>query len=715
MDKQSAMSMLRAFFDPAAVAVIGASTNPAFLGTLLLQNLLDGGYVQRGKVYPIHPVAKEILGHPAYHSVLDIPDPVDLAVIVASAPHVAPALNACGQKGVPAAIVISAGFRESGAEGLARERELLAIARKYHIRLIGPNCLGVIDTCSGLNATFAADAPPPGPVAFISQSGALGTAVLDWARAGQLGLSKFVSLGNKADVSEVDLLRYCASDDQTRVILCYIEEISDGQAFIRTAREVTRVKPVVAIKAGVTRSGARAALSHTGALAGAAQAYRAAFRQAGVVQASSMEALLDIARALSTQPPLAGNRIAVVTNAGGPGILAADALEQAGLHLACLAGETVTVLRQHLPEAASTHNPIDVLGDARADRYRQTLAIVAADPHVDGVLVMLTPQAMTEIEATAEAVVAMAGQHAKPALTCFMGEARVNAGVAILTTQGVPNYPFPERAACAFRAMADYQAMRVAPMSECVTLAVDRTTTRRVLDQARADGLMTIGAVEAQTILQAYGLHVPRTEFAEAPEHAVAIARQIGYPVVLKITSPDILHKTDVGGVRVGLGCAADVREAFERIVERARRTYPAARLHGCLVQQMAPPGGLELLVGAQRDPQFGPLVTFGLGGIYVEALQDVAFRIAPISRVEAEAMLGEIRAHALLEGIRGQPPVDKAAIVDALLRVSQLVQHYPEIVELDINPLVAYPVGQRALALDARLVLRREPAIEGQ
>jgi acetyltransferase len=698
--------MLQPFFNPAAVAVIGASTNPTYLGTLLLRNLLDGSYARRGKVYPIHPVAKELLGHPAYRSVLDVPDPVDLAVIVVSASHVAAALHACGQKGIPAAIVISAGFRESGAEGCARERELLAIARQYNIRLIGPNCLGVIDTASGLNATFAADPPPQGPVAFISQSGALGAAVLDWACAGHLGLSKFVSLGNKADVSEVDVLRYCASDPQTRLILCYIEELSDGQAFMRAAREVSRVKPIIALKAGVTPSGTRAAASHTGALAGAAQAYHAAFRQVGVVQVSSMEALLDSARALSTQPPLAGDRIAVVTNGGGPGILAADALEQAGLRLACLAHETVTALRQHMPEAASTNNPVDVLGDARAERYRQALAIVAADPGVDGMLVVLTPQAMTEVAATAEAVSLLARQCTKPVLASFMGEVRVQAGVEILTAHSVPNYPFPERAAGAFRAMADEHALRGAPAPQGDTFAVDRATTRHVIDQARAEGRTAIGDGEARAILHAYGLRVPHTELAETPEQAVAIARRIGYPVVLKIASPDILHKTDVGGVRIGMTCVEDVRDAFEWIVDRVRRSSPAARLQGCLVQQMVPPGGLEVFAGAKRDPQFGPLVTFGLGGIYVEALQDAVFRVAPVSRAEAEAMLSTIRARALLDGVRGQPPVDKAAIVDALLRVSQLVQDFPEIAELDINPLVVYPVGQGAIALDARMML---------
>lgn len=707
--------MLKTFFEPASVAVIGASTSPAKLGHTVLKNLVEGGYARRGKVYAINPTATEILGRPAYPSVVDVPGPIDLAVIVISYPHVPDALRTCGHKGIPAAIVISAGFRECGMEGLERERELIAIARQYNIRLIGPNCLGVIDTFTPLNATFAADMPPQGPAAFVSQSGALGTAVLDWAQAGRLGLSKFVSLGNKADVNEIDLLRYCAPDEHTRVLLFYIEELANGQAFIRAAREVARLKPIVAIKSGVTQSGARAVSSHTGSLAGSEQAYRAAFRQAGVLRADSMEALLDIALGFSYQPSLRGDRIAVVTNAGGPGILATDALEQAGLRLARFELETIRALQQQLPDAASTSNPVDVLGDARADRYRLALETVATDPNVDGLLVVLTPQAMTEIEATAEAAAALASQTDRPVLACFMGEVRVKAGIDILTAHGIPNYPFPERAAHVFRAMADYQAIQTSPIPEYVEFAVNPADTRGIIDRVLAEGRVTIGDAEARTIAESYGLRIPTSKLAETPEQAVEIARQIGYPVVLKIASPDILHKTDVGGVKVGLHTAQDVRDAFELIMYRAQRYVPEARLWGCLVQEMAPPGGFEVLVGMNRDPQFGPLVTFGLGGIYVETLKDVTFRIAPFSPREAEAMLGEIRAHALLDGVRGQPPADKAAIVETLLRVGQLVQDFPEIVELDINPLIVYPRGQGAIAIDMRLVLTKEPGRGGQ
>ncbi len=700
--------MLKPFFEPSSVAVIGASSNPTKLGYAVLRNLVEGGYAQRGRVYPINPGTREILGYPAYPSVVDVPDAIDLAVVVIPYPHVPEALRTCGQKGIPAAIVISAGFREAGREGLERELELVSIAHQYNIRLVGPNCLGVIDTFTPLNATFAAGNPPSGPLAFMSQSGALGTAVLDIALAGRLGLSKFVSLGNKADVSEIDLLEAWKDDGHTRVILIYTEGMPNGQEFIRVARRVTQKKPVVAIKSGVTQASSRAVSSHTGSLAGSEQAYQAAFQQAGVLRADSMEALFDMALALGYQPPLQGDRIAIITNAGGPGILATDALERAGLTLARFELETIYKLEQYLPDAASAANPVDVLGDALADRYQFALEPVANDPNVDGLLVLLTPQAMTEIDATAEVVSRLANKINKPLLACFMGEVKIKSGIDILTAHGVPNYPFPERAASALRAMADYRRIRSRPTPEYTTLEVNRKAVREVIDRVIAENRLTIGDAEAREILKAYGLRIPRSEIAETPERAIEIANQVGYPVVLKIASPDILHKTDVGGVKVGLSNAADVRDAYELITYRAQRYVPDARIWGCLVQEMVPPGGLEVLVGMNRDPQFGPLITFGLGGIYVETLKDVTFRVTPFSAQEAEEMLSEIRAHSLLDGVRGQPPADKNAIIDALLRISQLVQDFPEIAELDINPLMVYPQKQGAIAIDMRLVLKQ-------
>ena len=689
------------------MAVIGASSDPKKLGYAVVDNLVNGGYLKDSRqVFPINPKGGSILGQAAYRSVTEVPCPIDLAVIVIPYMLVPDALRTCCEKDIPAAIIISAGFREAGREGLERERELVEISRTCGIRLIGPNCLGVIDTNTPMNASFSAGMPPGGPMAFMSQSGALGTAILDWAQAGKLGLSKFVSLGNKADVSEIDLLRAWADDPSSRVVLSYIEGLPDGQEFMRVARQVVKSKPVVAIKSGVTQAGARAVSSHTGSLAGSEQAYEAAFRQAGVLRVTSLEDLFDCARGFAYLPPLKGDRIAVVTNAGGPGILVTDALERAGLTLARFDPECIIALEQFLPDAASAANPVDVLGDARADRYRFALEQVCADPHVDGMLVILTPQATTEIEETARVVVEVAGKVEIPLLACFMGEARVEAGAAILDAHHVPNFPYPERAAMVLKAMSTYRLYRQEPLPEYESFPLDREGIRRTIAKALSEGRVTIGDAEARSILVACGLQIPASELAATPEEAVEVAEKVGYPVVLKVASPDILHKTDVGGVKVGLEKAEDVRDAFDLITYRAQRYVPEARLWGCLVQKMSPPG-LEVLIGMNRDPQFGPLVTFGLGGIYVETLKDVTFRIAPFSRREVEGMLGEIRARALLDGVRGKPPVDKAALVDALLRVGQLVVDFPEIAELDINPFIVYEQGHGGVAIDMRLVIK--------
>ena len=701
--------MLEAFFDPKSVAVVGASTSPEKLGYAVLENLVNGGYAEIGKIFPINPKADEILGQKAYPSVLDVPENIDLAVIVIPYPFVPAVLEECGKKKISGVVVISAGFREAGMEGLERELELLEIAKKYQFRLIGPNCLGIIDTFTPINASFSAGTPPQGPMAFMSQSGALGTAILDWAQAGRLGLAKFVSLGNKADVSEIELLEAWADDEDTKVIMMYSEGLPNGQEFIKVAREVTKKKPVVAIKSGVTKSGSRAVSSHTGSLAGSEQAYQAAFLQAGVLRANDMASMFDMALALGYQPLLKGDRIAIVTNAGGPGILATDALERSGMSLARLEVETIKSLEKRLPDAASAANPVDVLGDARGDRYRFALEIVSKDPNVDGIMVVLTPQAMTEIEDTARLVGLLSHEMDKPVLACFMGEAKVQRGIKVLREYDVPNFSFPEQAALAFRAMSQYRAIKERKDPVYESFEVDNKAVKKVLERTKQDGRYAIGDAEAWDILKAYGLSIPRSVLAKTPQEAVEVAGEIGYPVVLKIASPDILHKTDVGGVKVGLETPDQVQDAFELMIYRTERYLPDAQIWGCQVQEMAPPGGLEVLIGMNRDPQFGPLVTFGLGGIYVEALKDVTFRVAPFTRLEAQAMLEEIRAKALLEGIRGKPPVDKEAIIDTLLKMGQLVQEFPEIAEFDINPLIVYPKGQGAIAIDMRLVLSSE------
>lgn len=697
-------SSLDPFFQPRSVAVVGASTDPKKLGHAVVYNIVTHGFP--GDVYPINPKAEQIMGRRCYPSVLAVPGEIDLAVIVVPSQAVLSVVEECGQKGVGGIIVITAGFREVGPQGLAMEKELLATVRRYGMRMIGPNCLGIIDTFVPLQASFALGMPKQGGIAFMSQSGALCTSILDMALADGIGFSRFVSLGNKADLNEIDFLQAWGDDPNSRVITAYLEGISDGARFIEVARQVSKRKPVIAVKSGTTQAGSRAVSSHTGTLAGSERAYEAAFLQAGVLRATSVQDLFDMAVAFARQPLPATDAVAVVTNAGGPGIMATDALERAGLHLASLTAETQAKLREGLPPAASVLNPVDVLGDAMADRYALAINAVADDPNVGAILVILTPQIMTQIRETADAVTAVAKRSGKPILTAFMGKQTIAAGERILVEHGLPNYPVPERAVNALAAMVRQKRWQERPMPRIERFDVDREAVAEVLRQVRADGRLTIGDAEARAIQAAYGIPFPKSVLARTPDQAAAAAEEIGFPVVLKIASPDILHKTDIGGVKLNLQTADQVRDAFDLMVYRAQRYQPTAEIWGCLVQQQVR-GGKEVLLGMNRDPQFGPLLVFGLGGIYVEALKDVTFRVAPIDREQAREMLSEIRAYSLLKGVRGEPPSDLDAIVDVMLRLSQLVTDFPEIVELDINPLMVFERGKGALGIDMRLVLK--------
>ena len=695
--------MLDMFFAPKSVAVIGASRQPEKLGYGVLSNIVTLGY--EGKVYPINPKADEILGLKCYASVLDVPDSIDLAVIVIPAKYVIAALEECGQKGVRGAVIISAGFREVGAEGRKREKELVRIARQYGMRLVGPNVLGIIDTISKLNASFAVGMPRRGKIAFMSQSGALCTSILDIALAQDIGFSHFVSLGNKADLNEMDFIEEWWHDPESNVIMAYLEGIVDGDRFMRVARQVTKEKPIIAIKSGTTSAGSRAVSSHTGTLAGSEKAYDAAFRQVGVLRADSVQELFDYSVAFARQPLLKSERIAIVTNAGGPGIMATDACERNGLQLASLRQETMEYLRENLPAAASVINPVDVLGDALADRYKMAIEAVLQDGGVGGVIVVLTPQVMTQIEETARAVGELSRRYDKPIFGSFMGQATTDKGVKILNQYQVPNYPVPERAVAAMGAMLHYRRWLEQPSLQVETFDIDRDAIRQVFDQVKAGGRLEIGDAEARAVLRACGVRVPASELAANADEAVKIADQIGYPVVMKIASPDILHKSDIGGVKLGIRNPTEVRDAFDLIVYRATRYMPDAQIWGCQVQEMVA-GGREIIIGMNRDLQFGPLMMFGLGGIYVEALKDVTFRVAPFSRREAKEMINEIRSIQLLRGVRGEPPADMEAIVDTLLRMSQLVTEFPEIVEFDINPLIVYERGRGVVGVDMRLVL---------
>ncbi len=694
---------LDAFLRPDGVAVIGASRDPEKLGYGILSNIIASGY--KGNVYPVNPKTDEILGLPAYPSVKDIPGNLDLAVIVIPERFVLDALRECGEKGLKAVIVITAGFGETGVEGVRREQEITAIASEYGLRVIGPNCLGIIDTFCPINASFAASMPEQGNIAFMSQSGALCTAVLDLAVAEGIGFSRFVSLGNKADVDEAALLLQWKDDEHTAVVLAYIEGLPDGREFIDVARQVSAEKPIVALKSGTTAAGSKAVSSHTGSLAGSEHAYEAAFQKAGVLRAESLQDIFDWGLAFAYQPLLEGPYIAIVTNAGGPGILATDGLERAGLHLAQLDTGTVQTLREGLPGAANVYNPIDVLGDAGADRYALALKAALEDPKVNGIIVILTPQVMTEITQTAELVSELASQYDKPIIGCFMGEAKIRAGADILNRNRVPDFPAPDRAVSALQAMWHYRQYLSQPHTEPDEFDVNREEVQRILNEVRADGRLTLGEVEARGVIAAYGISLPESRLARTSEEAIEIAEDIGFPVALKVASPDILHKSDVGGIRLDLHDADDVRDAFDLIMYRCLKHMPNAEIWGSLVQEMIDPGK-EVIVGMSHDPQFGPLILFGLGGIYVEVLKDVAFRLAPVTELEAGAMINEIRAAPLLRGVRGEKRSDVKAIAEIIQRVSQLVMDFPEIVELDINPVVVHNKG--AVALDARLSIEQ-------
>jgi acetyltransferase len=698
------MRKLDRLFCPRSIAIIGASRSKDKLGHAVLVNVIESGF--EGNIYPVNPGAKELLGLACYPNLLAIEGDVDLAVIVVPAKAVLDVLEECGKRGVGFAIVITAGFRETGHDGLMAEREMARLSESHQMGILGPNCLGLIDTLAPLNASFAAGMPRTGSIAFLSQSGALCTSVLDIALAHDVGFSHFVSLGNKADLNEIHFLQAWAQDPHSRVVMAYLEGIVDGPLFIEVTRNLTKTKPVIAIKSGSTTAGSKAVSSHTGTLAGSEQAYEAAFKQSGILRASSVGDLFDLAIALARQPLPRNDQVAIITNAGGPGIMASDAIERAGLRLASLTQQTIDRLREVLPLEASVLNPIDVLGDALADRYKAVLKAVSADPNVGALIIILTPQYMTQTVETAQAVGEISNHANIPVLACFMGEANTQAGVKILTENRVPNYIEPERAVAALKAMVDQQRWQARPLPEFETFDVDRDAVAEIFQQVRSESRLEIADSEARAILEAYRIPIPASKLCGSAEEAVAYAEEIGFPVVMKVASPDILHKTDVGGVRLNIRDTNDVRDSFDLLTFRALRYMPDAEIWGCLVQQQIQ-SGKEVILGVNRDPQFGPLVMFGLGGIYVEVLRDVVFRIAPFSRGEALEMIREIRSFSLLLGVRGEAGSDIEAVAETLLKISQLVTDFPEIVEMDINPLMVFQERRGVMGIDMRLVLK--------
>lgn len=697
---------LESFFNPRSVAIVGASRQKGKVGYEILANMIKAGY--KGKIFPVNPKADEIEGLKCYGDLESIPDVPDLVIIIVPAKIVPSVMQQCAKVGAKSVIIITAGFREIGKEGRILEEQVVRTARRAGIRIIGPNCLGVIVPANNLNASFGGDLPAPGGIAYLSQSGALLAAILDTANAGGIGFSKLVSIGNKADVDELDIIEAVAADDDTKVIAGYLESITDGNAFVREAERISYIKPILLMKSGGTQAGAEAASSHTGSLAGSEVAYESAFERAGIIRCDSIKQQFDYAQAFANQPLPAGPRVAVITNAGGPGIMATDAIEREGLTFAKMSEETVGKLADKLPPAANLLNPIDVLGDALSDRYEFALDVVMDDPNVDAVLVLLTPQAMTESAASAEAVVRIAGKKPdKPILACFLGAAKVIDGVEILRRGRIPQYDSPESAVDAIEAMVHYVQWRARPKRVVKLFPVNRHKVENIVERHLRQGVFDIGEADSKEILEAYGFVTPKGSVATTADQAANIAQQLGYPVVLKIWSPDILHKSDVGGVKVGLNSEQQVRDAFDLMIYRIPKKQPDAHILGVLVQEMCGKGK-EVILGMHRDPHFGPLMMFGMGGIMVEVLKDVSFYLAPLTAQEAKQMLISTKTYKILQGVRGDEGVDIDRIAEGLQRLSQLVTEFPQIKEMDINPYVVGHEGTTPIAVDARISLEQ-------
>jgi len=690
---------LASFLDPHSIAVIGASRDPSKVGGSVLANLRSAGFA--GRIVPVNVRATTVQGLPASPSLQAVDGPVDLAVITVPAPAVLSALEDCVAKGVGGAVVISAGFRESGEDGRKREAELREWLRDQPIRVLGPNCLGWIRPSSRLNVTFAPGMPEAGGIAFVSHSGALAVAILDWARERRMGFSLFASLGNQADLTEADVLEAVTADAETRVIAAYIEGVADGRRFFEALCAAAAVKPVVLLKTGRSAEGARAVSSHTGALAGSDQAFDAAVKQAGALRAGTVEELFDLARGLVSQPLPRGRRLLVVTNGGGLGIVATDAAREAGLAVDPLDAAVRGRLAAVLPPTAGLANPVDLVGDADAARYSNALHAIGG-AGADAALVVLTAQAATDALGVARAVIGATRGWSIPVAGAFVGGARVAPGARAFEEAGIPCYPFPEPAVRTLAGMARV-AERRGRRAEPARFPVRVEESNAALARLRASGRSTPGMAELEPVLEIYGIPCAAARSAATPAEAASVAERLGFPVALKLRSPDITHKTDVGGVRLGLGSAGEVAEAATAMLASVHAARPDARLEGVLVQRMAPPGK-EMLLGMIRDPQFGPLVVVGFGGIYVEVLKDTAARLCPLAARDAHEMLGELRMAPLLKGVRGEPPIDLDALAETICRFAQLAADTADLAEIELNPLVAGPGG--VMAVDARAIL---------
>ncbi len=699
---------LDAIFAPRNVAVIGATEVPNSVGRTLLWNLISSPF--GGTVYPVNPKRPSVLGIKAYPSIGDVPEQVDLAVVCTQAGFVPGIVKQCAAAGVKGMVIISAGFKELGAPGIELERQILEEARKAKIRIIGPNCLGIMSPLSGVNASFASGMARPGNVAFLSQSGALGTAVLDWSFKEMVGFSAFVSIGSMLDVDWGDLIDYLGNDPRTQSIVIYMESIGNARSFLSAAREVSLSKPIIVIKAGRTAAAAKAAASHTGSLTGSDDVLDAAFRRVGVLRVNSIDEVFAMAEVLAKQPRPKGPRLTILTNAGGPGVLAVDALVTGGGELATISDETKKTLDSFLPIHWSHNNPVDVLGDAPADRYAKALEICAHDPNSDGLMVILTPQDMTDATGTAEALKPYAKIEGKPVLASWMGGPIVEAGAEILTKAGIPNFAYPDTAAKAFNYMWKY-SYNLKGLYETPSLpapgaegAPDRKAAQAIINEVRKSGRTILTEFESKKLLATYGIPTVATEIAATEADAAKAAEKIGFPIVLKLYSETITHKTDVGGVKLNLANVEAVKKAFNEIKASVSEKVGAQHFQGVTVQPMIKLDGYEVIIGSSLDAQFGPVLLFGSGGQLVEVYKDSVLGLPPLNATLARRMMEQTKIFKALKGVRGRKPVDLAALEQLLVRFSQLVVEHPWIKELDINPLMASP--ERLVALDARVVI---------
>jgi acetyltransferase len=698
------------FFTPQAIAVFGASERENAVGTRVYNNLLESGF--SGPIYPINPKYTTLNDHDCYPDIQSIKQPIDLAVIATPAPTVPEILHTCGEHGVRAAIVISAGFSEGDGKGLAYERAALDIARQYQMRLLGPNCLGLIRPSIGMNATFSKNSAQPGNLALVSQSGALCTAILDWAVEHDIGFSTIVSLGDAADIDFGDILDYLSQDAQTQSILLYVEGIRNARRFISGLRIAARMKPVIVIKSGRHEEGSRAATTHTGALIGSDNVFDAALQRAGVVRAQTIEQLFAAAQLLTTQQRVSGNRLAIVTNGGGPGVMATDRAVDLGVKLAELSSDTISNLDKILPAHWSHQNPVDVLGDASPERYEAAVSACLADENVDGVLVMLTPQAMTDVTSCAEAVIASHKGQSKPVLVCWMGEKLVAEANKLFTQNHIPHFASPESSVEAFAYLATYyqnqQLLMQVPGPRAKHSEPDKEGAELIIDSVLSENRTVLTITESKALLHAFDIPFTRSIECHTANEALVAAESLGFPIAMKIHSPDISHKSDVGGVRLNIGSAQLIRHTYHQLVEEVGHKYPDANISGVTIEPMyISPHGRELLIGVSRDPVFGPVITFGSGGKQVEILRDSAVALPPLNTFLIEQIINQTKVASLLKDFRDMPAIKMSALVRVLRRVSEMVCELPQIQALDINPLIADKNG--VMALDARIVVGKQ------